>query len=560
MVNALASLPSFFLLALASSHFKRDMRLHERRDGIPDGFTSKGPAPGNAALRLRIALVQNNIEGTQTKLMDVSGKSNPHYGQWLSKKEVGTFVTPKPETVIAVKEWSSANGIKGTVFSPFGDWICFDTTVSRASKLFDAEFPHLCTTEAVRVPFVPYSIPASLIDHLELVHPTIFPSPNDIGPRIFSPPAKAVPSGDLISADKILSTCNLMDPSCLQQLYGIPKEVSVRASSNTLPLFKQVAFQEFLRIFRPDAPPLRFKQSMAAKTYRIASKLDLDVQYTIGLASGMPTVFISVAIGDQYQDGDLEGFLDIINFLNGKSAPPQVLTTSYGQDETPFHARWPSIIRRALLKSRVSLTLLFSRLCDAYASLSAPGVTILFSSGDGGKSGAQNQSVTSVGGTQNFNPETPASFPSGNFSNYFDTPSYQTTAKAAYLTELGPGSTYAGRFNTSGRGFLDVSAAVSNLQIMSSGYVMSVEGTSRPSPIFASVVSLLNDRLITAGKPVLGFLNPFLYSTGERAERYHDWQQPDAARMAFLQQWEGSCDRTGHAELGEAVSCCRAVI
>ena len=38
-------------------------------------------------------------------------------------------------------------------------------------------------------------------------------------------------------------------------------------------------------------------------------------------------------MGDNTQDGDLDGFLDIINFLLGESAPPQVLTTSYGQNE-----------------------------------------------------------------------------------------------------------------------------------------------------------------------------------------------------------------------------------
>ena len=91
MINVLVTLPSFFLFALASSHFKRDMRLHERRDGVPEGFTSKGPAPENATLRLRIALVQNNIEGLQTELMDVSTPSSPQYGQWLSKEEVRTY-------------------------------------------------------------------------------------------------------------------------------------------------------------------------------------------------------------------------------------------------------------------------------------------------------------------------------------------------------------------------------------------------------------------------------------------------------------------------------------
>jgi tripeptidyl-peptidase-1 len=85
-LNALTVLPSFLLLALA-----RDMRLHERRDGVPEGFTSKGPAPGNVTLRLRIALVPNDIEGLQTKLMDVSTPSSPQYGRWLSKEEVRPY-------------------------------------------------------------------------------------------------------------------------------------------------------------------------------------------------------------------------------------------------------------------------------------------------------------------------------------------------------------------------------------------------------------------------------------------------------------------------------------
>jgi tripeptidyl-peptidase-1 len=88
MVNALFALPSFFMFALASSHLKRDMRLHESRQGVPEGFTLKGAAPENTVLRLRVALVQNDIGGLQTKLMEVSTPSNPQYGQWLSKEEV----------------------------------------------------------------------------------------------------------------------------------------------------------------------------------------------------------------------------------------------------------------------------------------------------------------------------------------------------------------------------------------------------------------------------------------------------------------------------------------
>ena len=42
---------------------------------------------------------------------------------------------------------------------------------------------------------------------------------------------------------------------------------------------------------------------------------------------------------------------------------------------------------------------------------------------------------------------------------------------------------------------------------------MNVAGTSCASPTAAGVISLLNDLRLQAGKPTLGFLNPFLYQS-----------------------------------------------
>jgi len=42
-------------------------------------------------------------------------------------------------------------------------------------------------------------------------------------------------------------------------------------------------------------------------------------------------------------------------------------------------------------------------------------------------------------------------------------------------------------------------------------------GTSCSAPTFASIIALLNDQLITAGKKPLGFLNPLLYSANGSA-------------------------------------------
>ena len=101
-----------------------------------------------------------------------------------------------------------------------------------------------------------------------------------------------------------------------------------------------------------------------------------------------------------------------------------------------------------------------------------------------------------------------AGFSSGGFSNIFAQPSYQSADVSAYLAKLG--NTNAGKFTPTGRAFPDISAQGENVEIVVGGQAGLVAGTSCSSPIFASVISLLNDRLIAAGKSPLGFLNPFL--------------------------------------------------
>ena len=48
--------------------------------------------------------------------------------------------------------------------------------------------------------------------------------------------------------------------------------------------------------------------------------------------------------------------------------------------------------------------------------------------------------------------------------------------------------------------------------MISSGRLVSVGGTSASAPTVAALVSLLNEARLKAGKPQMGFLNPFLYA------------------------------------------------
>lgn len=64
---------------------------------------------------------------------------------------------------------------------------------------------------------------------------------------------------------------------------------------------------------------------------------------------------------------------------------------------------------------------------------------------------------------------------------------------------------------------LQVSTQGWNFDVYLDGNLDLIGGTSASSPTFASVIALINDQLVAAGKPVLGFLNPFLYSAGSGA-------------------------------------------
>ncbi|THU80130.1 family S53 protease [Dendrothele bispora CBS 962.96] len=493
------------------------MAVAEQRT-LPITFASAGKPDANTNLNLRIALTQQDMTGLEKALFDVSTPSSALYGQHLSLDQVKAFAAPSDETVSAVTQWLQESGVSDFEMSgPFNDWISINVPASKADEIFDASFEQFVHIESGErfVRTLQYSVPQDLLQHIELVHPTTAFVKTLVKRPVMSVP---VPGTANITerANPAPSSCNsVVTPACLQALYGIPTTRATQSSnklgvSGFIDQFAQTAdLRTFLTNLRPDIP--------ATTTFTVQSvdggvntqgraqagiEANLDIQYTVGVATGVPTIFVTV--GDNNSDG-VNGFIDIINALNAESAPPQVLTTSYGFDERDLGSA------------------LATRVCNAYMTLGARGVSILFASGDGGVSGGQSQSCTtfvpafpggcpfhtSVGATQGVN-EVAADFSSGGFSNVFTRPSYQASAVTAYLNALG--NTNSGLFNPNGRAFPDIAAQGENVEIVSGGQAGLVAGTSCSSPIFASVISLVNDRLIAAGKPVLGFLNPFLYA------------------------------------------------
>ncbi|KAF8148570.1 subtilisin-like protein [Mycena galopus ATCC 62051] len=518
--------------------------MHSSRAAAPPGFVSLGNAPADQSIKLRFALASNDVPGLEQALLDVSTPSSPHYGKHLTNTEVNTYLAPSNEALAAVHSWLTSNNVTG---------------VSSGLRHLDSGISYLRTLN--------YSLPTEVAGHIDDIHPsTSFDQPVSARSVSSVPHPRSVGGASFVP-----ESCNTtITPACLQDLYGIPTTPATQSSNGiavtgsfraqghaaVLSLVMKGFDKEFAQ--RSDLTNFlgSFRKDMSNSTTFTLQTFDggknpqsssdagleanvshdlivLDIQYTVGLATNVPVAFVSG--GSDTEDG-LDGFLDIINFLSAEDHVPQVLTTSYGLDE-----------------SEVSLALAI-KLCNAYMGFGARGTSILFSSGDGAVTGAsitkQNCTtfqptfpsgcpyITTVGAVQGINPETASEFSSGGFSNHFGVPTYQTDAVAEYLVALG--STNHGLFNRSGRGYPDVSAQGENVQIVLSGNITGVEGTSCSTPIFASVIALLNDELIATGKSPLGFLNPWLYSNAAALNDVTTGSNPGCGTQGFpaKQGWD----------------------
>ncbi|KAI0031217.1 subtilisin-like protein [Vararia minispora EC-137] len=519
--------------------------VHDRRDAAPESFVNVGAAPPDRMLDMRINLAMNNRDGLEAALMAAATPGSPTFRQWLSKAEVESFAAPSAETKQAVMDWLSANAVEAKPVTPAGDWLAIRVPVSKANALFNADFSvfeHVGSrTQSVRT--LEYSLPAALTQHIRAVHPTTAFS----GP-LRGAPVVAVSPLALASDAAAPASCNTtITPSCLANIYNLPT-TPISSSNSTLAVsaFSQqnanfADLKTFLQRFRPDiSSSLTFSTTLidGATNPQTANQAgveaNLDIQYTVGLANGIPTAFVDVGLNTQ--DGADAGFLDIINALIAESNPPLVISTSYGFDT----------------EASLSQSLTFA-MCDQYMQLTSRGVSITFASGDGGVASTPGVScnnspfpptfptcpfATLVGATVNVNPEKGAALSAGGFSNFFPQQTWQTAAVEAYLTKLG--STNAGLFNRSGRAYPDVSAQGERVQIVLGGRTGSVGGTSCSSPIFSSAVALVNDQLLRAGKAPLGFLNPWLYANPQAFNDITTGNNPGCNTQGFpaLAGWD----------------------
>ena len=104
----------------------------------------------------------------------------------------------------------------------------------------------------------------------------------------------------------------------------------------------------------------------------------------------------------------------------------------------------------------------------------------------------------------------------GGFSNVFALPAYQAQTVKAWF-EAHPPPYDSDRYNSSqaSRGYPDISANGANFAFSVGAEWELTYGTSASAPVLASILTLINQQRLKAGKSVVGFINPAAYAHPE---------------------------------------------
>jgi len=471
----------------------------------------QGRAQGNQLLTLHIFVAHAPASKAELhrRLWSSSDPASAQYGKHMSFEEMNVLLRPSAEALDAVRFWLKENGVHWDTqvsLNPAEDILEVTLPIRDAEKLLQAEY-HVLTAVNGKSLFRTgqYVLPAHVARYIDTVGPTT---------RIPLHPAKVASAA---SAGLTYTT-----PENLRERYGA---TGVASTSNK----NSYAVCGFLdQYFDPKDVDYFFKsydkqsvgKQVAVEGPNVASssgmEATVDVCYGSAMAAGTETTFWSTK-GRMPGHSDNEPLLQWLSDLSKDASPPLVFSFSYSDDEDTVDASYAERVNVELQKA------------------GARGLSIVESSGDGGVAGiaprtscpggkfmatfpATSPYVTSVGGTGGAAGAETASthYPSGGgFSTWQQRPSFQDTAVDKYLQNGGASLPSSSLFNSSNRGYPDVSLMSEDYALTQYSISINVDGTSCSAPVFGALVALLNDARLSKGLPSLGWLNPLLYAHPE---------------------------------------------
>ncbi|KAJ8481461.1 hypothetical protein ONZ51_g5989 [Trametes cubensis] len=563
----------FSVLAFPSPSPQLSRRvLHESRHDVPTGWTLHKRADPDATLPLSIALVQSNLHNLDDYLLDVADPESPNYGKLWTPEMVAETFRPSKESVDVVHSWLSTDGVHPNriQLSDNGAFVRVNVSVTEAERLLGTEYyvyEHSDGTIRYGCQHG-YHLPEHVSRHVDFVTPTLHfgtftasyiqPGRSALSKRSSHASTGAKHRASLKETFKAIGTkassgvgCDQeVTLDCIRQLYSFDYNI-VAGSKNTVGVmelgqenYNGNDLDVFFKSYAPDQVGDRPKlvsvdggsENSGQTNEDLTGESNLDFMLLMGLLGKKQPVSLYQIGSDGFFDELFAGFdrqycQDIGETSDsscGNVAKSNVISISYGSGESG-----PSYY--------------LQRTCNEMGKLALAGITFVYASGDDGVSAFTDQCLSANGtvvssgdGGNRFFPDFPGTCPyltavgateikpgastsdperapagygsGGGFSNVFPRPSWQARAVNAYLSKYAP-SYGMDVYNRSGRGYPDVAANGANIVIVADGQPGTTGGTSASAPIFAAMITAVNDARIAAGKSPVGWINPALYSS-----------------------------------------------
>lgn len=508
----------------------------------------------NNVVQYTIALKQNNVDILEEALLDISDYKSPNYGKYWNKEEILNHIKPYDEEVNKVTEWLDKYN---TEYYNYGDALLCKNSIKDIEEMYNIRLEQKSNNYLV---FGNYNIPNNLRNIVVFIEGL---SNNDYSKK------RVIPVG---SRNKITTALIAFQAYPLNKLYSHDIEPSDGYASrevinklynitwNKIKTNVSIASIEYQGNSGYSDSDLLLSQKENAEDIKSVTKnhiignnggSDLESQLDMQMMSQ-----VAEDIDLWFWDESLWLYSFAVDFFN-HSDIPDVISMSWG---------WAERDQCSITNcNNETASQYITRVNVEYIKIGLRGITITVASGDAGAPGRTSEGcddqnpvnpvfpgsspwVTSVGGTfvlksnkevnwstplcktydcingtieMNTNQKYVGWTAGGGFGLYpsENRPKWQNDVVTEYLNSkvLLPNN-----FSKNGRGYPDVSAIGHNCAVFDSGEISDIDGTSCSSPVFAGIVSLLNDYQVSNGKPKLGFINPILYDMAKDGV-FNDW-------------------------------------
>ncbi|KAH9062430.1 subtilisin-like protein [Lactarius vividus] len=501
LILVLSVLATVLLGSLAKPFSPRwdDIRIMHSWNAVPGNWENLGNPPDGTTIDLYVALKAHR----KNALVD-------------TLYQVAELVSPPPGTLELVNSWLEY--LRGVFLVRLDD-----TRRHHADSQWGVLLskPTLSLAHHISSTGMSRQMRLSSARLVQTVVPTTWQSPGKRSGRVTAELKKPV-SGENVT---LLSSRidDLTTPSFLRSLYKTMEYKPAALDRNALGIVGILNdypspddLATFMSEFRSDWTNVAFTvvrvNGGGYDPTNPAAEANLDTQYAVAMAYPTPVIFYSIG------RGTTDWLASWLGYILTESNIPWTVSISYVVSERNIPEAYAAYM------------------CTQFAILGALGVSVLIATGDYGV--GKGDCMTNDGSVR-FIPLFPATCPyvtgrrwdegsrtrvrgkplRGGFLEHLSMPRLPRTGRdkipaAPWATSMKGNTSAFPSVSATSRGIPDISAQALRFPIIVKGQRKVVSGTSGSAPLVASIVSLLNDYLVSRGKVTLGFLNPWLYGTG----------------------------------------------